>query len=171
MGCFPPRPSREESIFAMYISNVLLAVNSKDPFKGERGKQLLNNFIFRVEKILGNKRFLICPETKCPVWSWIWGGKSEYKSLDEKEKTLLHFCDEITDILFDRKKSLKEMKIRDGSDFLLFLEKTFDFFLSEKNLPSFINLIFRLVNGGNIFTKEEDYEKDRGWLDEFEFKI
>lgn len=171
MGFFHPTPPMEETIFRMYISNVLLAVRDKDPFKGERGKQLINNLVSRIEKVLQNKRFLITPETKCPVWSRVLDiNGCGYKILDEKEKFLQHYCDEILEILFSRRKDLKCMKIRDKNDFLLFLEKIFNFFLSSENLPKFVGLIFELANGGAFF-ESAYYEHNRIWLNDFEFKI
>lgn len=158
--CSPPRPSIEEAIFGMYINNLYCAVNGIFPFMGEnkeeKRKKRLNDFNCSVKKILSNEKDL--------------RGEGEYFSLDEKERRLQKLCDEIVDILLSRKKDL-ELKIMGDIEYLLFLDQIFDFFLSEKNLPNFINLIFSLVSGGSIFTKEGDYEKDRKWLDSFKFKV
>lgn len=161
MECSPSRSTIEEDFFGMYIHNLYCTTKGLSPFESENNKEKrkkrLNDFSCSIRKILANKKAL--------------AGEGEYFSLDEKEERLQYFCDAILDILFNRRKDLDEMKIRDHGDFLLFLEKIFGFFLSEKNLPSFLNLIFDLTIGGSIFTKKGDYEKDREWLDSFEFKI
>lgn len=159
MACSPPRPSIEEAVFGMYITNLYCAIKGLHPFMGEnkekKRKKRLNNFNRSIRKILSNKKSLM--------------GEGEYVSFDEKERRLQKLCDEIVDILFYRKKDL-EIKIKGDSEHFLFLDQIFDFFLSEKNLPSFINLIFSLVCGDSLFTIIGDYEKDRQWLDGFEFK-
>ena len=161
MGCFSPMMPIGEAVFGMYINNLYCAIKGLHPFmkknNEEERKKRLNNFNCSIRRILENKKFLL--------------GSGKYDSLDEKEKRLQRLCDEIVDILLNRKKDLKEIKIKGDSEYLLFLDQIFDFFLSEKNLPSFINLIFSLVSGGSVFTKEGDYEKDREWLDSFEFKV
>lgn len=163
MECSPPRMSLEEAVFGMYVNNIYCDISGLSSFMSENNegkrKKILDDFKRSVRKILSNKKALSR------------SSEGEYVSLDEKELRLQQFCDEIVNILFDCKKDLKEMKIKDDSDYLLFLDQIFDFFLSEKNLPSFINLIFSLVSGGSIFTKEGDYEKDREWLGSFQFKI
>lgn len=161
MGRSPIRLSTREAIFGMYISNLYCAIKGLAPFmkenNKEKRKQRLNDFNCSVKKILSNKKSLM--------------GEGQYDSLDEKEQRLQYLYDEIVDILLSRRKDSKEIKINGDSDYLLFLDQIFDFFLSEKNLPSFINLIFSLIIGGSIFTKEGDYEKDREWLDGFKFNI
>jgi hypothetical protein len=161
MGCSPPRMSIKEAIFGIYINNLYCAIKGLSPFmkenKEEKRKEILNNFNCSVRKILGNKKFLM--------------GEGEYISPDEKEERLQELCDEIMVILLNRRNDLKNMKISGDNDYLLFLDKFFAFLLSESNLPSFINLIFGLICGGTIFSKEGDYERDRKWLDSFEFKI
>ena len=161
MGCFPPMQSLKEANFGMYISNVLLAIKGLAHFMGEnkeeKRKARLNDFDSRVKKILANKK-------------WVMEG-GEHFVLDEKEEILKRYCDEIEIILFNRREHLKNLKINGDDDYLLFLDKFFAFLLSESNLPSFINLIFGLACGGTIFSKEEDGERDRKWLDNFEFKI
>lgn len=158
--CSPPRPSLQEVAFIAYVINMSCVIKGLFPFEGENKKEerkkRLDNFNRSVRKILANKKALI--------------NKEEIVSLDEREKSLEHFCDEIINILFNRRKDLRETKMKDESDCLLFLNEVFNFFLSDKNLPSFINLIFKLVSGGSIFSKEGDDEKDREWLDGFEFK-
>jgi len=69
------------------------------------------------------------------------------------------------------KLTLKNLKINGNHDYCLFIDNFFDFLLSDSNLPHFVNLIFKLVNGGTIFSKEGDDEKASEWLDSFEFKI
>lgn len=161
MKCSPPRPTIEEAVFGMYINNLYCAAKGLFPFmqenKEEKRKKLLNDFSCSIKRISGNKKALIV--------------EGKYVSLDENERRLQHLCDEIVDILFHRRKDLKEMRTKGDSDYLLFLDQIFDFFLYEKNLPNFINLIFSLITGGSIFTKEGDCETDRKWLDSFELKI
>lgn len=161
MECSSPGPSIDEAVFGMYINNIYCAIKGLPPFmegnNEEKRKQRLSDFNCSVRKILSNEESI--------------AGKGEYVSFDEKERRLKKLCDEIVDILFYRKKDLKEMKIKGDSEYLLFLDQIFDFFLSEKNLPSFINLIFSLTCGGTIFSKEGDDERDRKFLDNFEFKI
>lgn len=162
MRCSPPGASFEEAVFGTYINNLYYASKGLFPFmqehNEEKSKRLLNDFNLSVRRILANKKALI--------------GQGKYVSFDENEGRLQQFCDKIVNTLLSRKKDLAEIKTKSDDDYVLFLNEVFDFFLSEKNLPRFINLIFSLVSGGSIFfIKEGDYEKDREWLDSFEFKV
>lgn len=129
MGCFPPRPSLDEAVFGMYINNLYSAIKGLSPFMEgnheEKRKKRLDDFNCSIRKILKNEKALM--------------GEGECISLDEKERRLQQLCDEITDILLSRKKDLRKRKINGDNEYLLFLDQIFDFFLSEKNLPSFID--------------------------------
>ena len=167
MGLFQPPSPIQEVVFRKYTSNVLLAINGQDPFRGERGRQQLNNFYARIDKILENRRFILRARSS----KYVYLCPPCYTALDEKDELLNQFCDEILEILFNRRKDLKNLKINGNHDYCLFIDNFFDFLLSDSNLPHFVNLIFKLVNGGTIFSKEGDYEKASEWLDSFEFKI
>lgn len=156
-------PEAEELNFRLYISNLFCAFKRLLNFAREgmeqKRRERLVNFSCSVGRIFLYKK-------------WLNRG-GEHVSLSEREKILQRYCDEILEILFNRRNDLKNITIKgDGdSEYLFFLDKFFAFLISEENLPSFINLIYGLVSGGSIFTKEGDYEKDRQWLDNFEFKV
>lgn len=161
MSLCNPMPEAEELNFRMYINNLLCAVKKLLHFAQEsmeqKRRERLVNFSCSIERISRYKK-------------WLQNG-SEYVALDEREKILQRFCDEILGILFKRRNDLKYMKTNSDDDFLIFLDKFFVFSLSENNFPSFVNLISSLANGSTFLSKTGDDEKARQWLDSFEFKI
>ena len=156
-----PMPEAEELNFRMRANNLLCAVKRPLHFgqqsMEQKRRERLVNFSCSIGRIFRYEKWLIS------------GG--EYAFLNEREKILQRYCDEIVEILFGRRNDLKNMKINSDDDYFLFLEKFFVFLLSEENFPNFIDLISELANGSNIFSQEDYYEKNRKWLDNFEFKI
>ena len=161
MSLYNPMPKAAELNFRMNVNNLLCAVKRLLHFAredmGQKRRERLVNFSCSVGKIFLYKKWLI--------------KGSEYVALNEKEKILQRYCDEIVEILFGRRNDLKNMKINSDDDYFLFLEKFFVFLLSEENFPNFIDLIHELANGSNIFSQKDYYEKNRKWLDNFELRI
>ena len=161
MSLYDPMPQIKELNFRMYITNLFCAVKGLHPFEGDdkeqKRKERLDVFCSRIKKILGHQKSVM--------------GAGEYIFLGEKEQILQRFCDEIMEILFKRKNDLKNMKISGDNDYLLFLDKFFAFLLFEENLPRLVNLIFHMISGGTIFSKEGDDEKAREWMDSYERRL
>jgi len=161
MSLYNPMPEAAELNFRLHIINLFCAVKRLLRFAQEgmeqKRRERLVNFSCNIGRIFRYEKWLIRGD--------------EYVALNEREKILQRYCGEIEKILFGRRNDLKNMKINSDDDYFLFLEKFFVFLLSEENFPNFIDLISELANGSNIFSQEDYYEKNRKWLDNFEFKI